>query len=276
MFTRTHPAPFKRQVQRSFDATAPGYGMPGDFHWDFARRLVERAPIHPAQRLLDVATGSAPAAILAAARMGQHGQVIACDLSVGMVKMAQQRLATMGQSHVSVVVGDAEALPVQTNSVDGILCSSSIVWFPNIGHALHEWYRVVRPGGWIAFSCFGGFARPTTNSLVIDLLRPYGITYPELNLPLNTAGKCQNMVAAAGFEQISVQTAQHQQGTSDPGESFAQAWGLARRFNIMLLPAEVDRIKAQYRMHFRALLAEQDRWNHDYEQFVVARKPQGT
>ena len=273
MFARTQPGAFKRQVQRSFDATTSSYGTPGDFHWDFAQRLVERAPVQPGQTLLDVATGSAPAAILAAQHVGLHGHIIASDLSLGMIRLAQQHLAATGYGNVSLVAGDAEALPVRTSSMDGILCSSAIVWFPNIPRVLGEWYRIVRPGGWIAFSCFGGLASQMVNELVIDLLAPYGITYPELTAPLNTPHKCRAVVAATGFEQTTVQTARHQQFATDSDASFAQAWGLACRFNVTLPPAAMDAIRAQYRVRFQALLHDQDRWNHDYEQFVVAYKP---
>lgn len=273
MFARTQPASFKRQVQRSFDQTAPTYGTPGDFHWDFARRLVERAPIQPGQRLLDVATGSAPAAVLAADRVGSHGRVIASDLSKGMIRLAQQRCAATGTKHVALLACDAEALPVRADSVDGVLCSSAIVWFPNIAAAIHEWHRIVRRGGWIAFSCFGGLASQTINDLLIDLLAPHGVTYPNIPVPLSTPNKCRVLVESAGFEQVTVQTAHHQQFTTDPDASFAQAWGLARRFGITLPPPMIDTIKAQYRVRFQASLPDQARWNHDYEQFVVARKP---
>jgi SAM-dependent methyltransferase len=160
--------------------------------------------------------------------------------------------------------------------MEGIVSSSALVWFPNIPHALREWYRILRGGGWIAFSCFGGSARQTINEVVIDLLRPHGIAYPELTAPLNSPDKCRAMVETAGFVQVTVQTAQHQHFTTDPDASFVQAWGLPRRFNITLPPAELDTIKAQYRVRFQDLLMSQDRWNHDYEQFVVAYKPHGT
>lgn len=276
MFARTQSSAFKRQVQQSFDATAPSYGMPGDFHWNFAQRLVDHAPRQPNQTVLDVATGTAPAAIMAAERVKPHGCIIASDLSVGMVQLARQHVARMALPNLALLAADAEHLPIQTATIDGVLCSSSIVWFPNIAQALREWQRVVRPGGWMAFSCFGGTARQTINTLVIDLLRPYGRTYPELNTPLNTADKCRTLVAAAGFAHVTVHTAQYQQFTTAPDASFAQAWGLARRFNITLPPTDLDTIKAQYRVRFQALLAEQDQWNHDYEQFVVAYKPHET
>jgi protein-L-isoaspartate(D-aspartate) O-methyltransferase len=193
-----------------------------------------------------------------------------------MVQLAHHHIVRLALPNLALVVADAEHLPIRSTTMDGVLCSSAIVWFPDIAQALREWQRLVCPGGWVAFSCFGGGARQTINTLVIELLRPYRVTYPELNTPLNTPDKCRTLVEAAGFDHVRVHTAQHQQFTTDPEASFAQAWGLARRFNIVLPPAEMDVIKAQYQVRFQALLANQERWNQDYEQFVVAYKPHAT
>lgn len=273
MFTRDEPITFKRQVRQSFDATDLSYGTAGDFHWNFAQRLVERAPVQRGQHILDIATGSAPAAILAAQRVQENGRVFGIDLSPGIVKLAQQHITAAGLTTVQVVVGDAEALPIASSQVNGILCSSAIVWFPDIPQALREWYRVLWPNGWIAFSCFGGPARQTINELLLELLAPYGISYPELNTPLNSPAKCRALVEAAGFTEITVHTAQHQRFTTKLNASFTQAWTSGSRFSITLPAADVDVIKAQYQARFQQLLAHQDVWNQDYEQFVVARKP---
>ncbi len=138
MFERTQPTTWKRQVQRSFDATGPGYGTPGDFHWEFAQRLVEHAPLQAGQTVLDVATGTAPAAMLAAARVGPQGSILASDLSVGMVQLARQHIVRLAVPNIALVAADAEHLPMRSATMDGVLCSSSIVWFPHIGRALRE------------------------------------------------------------------------------------------------------------------------------------------
>src|SRR5579862_6941183 len=64
MVERTNSDVFRQQVQAAFDVTGPAYGTPGDFHWPFAERLIHRAPLAPGQHVLDVATGTAPAAIM--------------------------------------------------------------------------------------------------------------------------------------------------------------------------------------------------------------------
>ena len=229
-------------------------------------------PVQEGQTLLDVATGTAPAAILATSMVGWGGRVIGIDISPGILQHAKRNIARARLSNAYLQVGDAEYLPFQSNCFDGVLCSSAIVWFPDILRALREWYRVVRPSGWIAFSCFGGPARQTINNLVIQLLRPYGITYPELNTPLNTPEKCREMVRAAGFVQTTVSVAQEQQFTTDPEISFMQAWASGTRFNIHLSDKHIANIRTQYMKQFAQLVRDQAEWNHDYEQYVVAYK----
>jgi hypothetical protein len=82
------------------------------------------------------------------------------------------------------------------------------------------------------------------------------------------------MVQGAGFDRITVQIAQEQQLTIDPDVSFKQAWACSSRFGIQLAPEKLDRIKAQYIGQFTRLVQNQEEWNHDYEQYVVAHKPQ--
>jgi ubiquinone/menaquinone biosynthesis C-methylase UbiE len=170
-FSYTEPERFKQQVRAGFDATPAYYGTEGDFHWEFAKRLIARAPLRPGQAVVDVATGTAPAAIMAAQIVGPAGSVIGIDISPGMLRHANRNIAAANVPNIHLQVGDAECLPFRESSFDGVLCSSAIAWFPDIQRALTEWHRVVQPGGWIAFSCFGGPARQTINDLVIQLLQ---------------------------------------------------------------------------------------------------------
>ena len=270
MFGRERPDQFKQQISKSFDATRRKYGVQGSFHWEFARRLVERAPLQSGQAVMDVATGTAPAAIMAAQIVGTEGYVIGIDISSGMLKLARLSLAEVGLENIHLIRGDAEQLMFPNQRFNGVLCSSAIVWFPDIPRALREWHRVLKLGGWIAFSCFGGPARETINNLVLDLLKSYNILYPELNEPLNTPEKCRRMVEEAGFTRVTVHTDQNTQFTTDPEASFRQAWASVSRFNIDLDSSQIAQIREQYIAQFTRLTPRQDIWNHDYEQFVIA------
>jgi protein-L-isoaspartate(D-aspartate) O-methyltransferase len=274
MIEREDPEAFKHRVQAAFDITGSAYGTAGDFHWQFAERLVGHAPLHLGQRVLDVATGTAPAAILAARLIGPTGLVVGVDLSPGMLTHAQRNIAAAGVASILLMRGDAARLPFLDEQFDVILCSSSIVWFPSIPAALREWRRVLRPGGWLAFSCFGGAARYTTQTLLGAALRPYGIQYFDLNEPLNTPQKCLGALQDAGFARIRIHVEREQMFTSDPGESFEQACGGLRRLRIQLGAEQLEHARTRYIAAFQDLLATQYSWNHDFEQFVVAQRPQ--
>jgi arsenite methyltransferase len=53
---------------------------------------------------------------------------------------------------VKFLVGDAEALPLEDGSVDGVLCECSLCTFPDKERAAAELARVLRPGGRLALS----------------------------------------------------------------------------------------------------------------------------
>lgn len=45
------------------------------------------------------------------------------------------------------IIGDAEAMPIESDSVDGIVCSQMLEHVPHPWKALAEMHRVLRPGG---------------------------------------------------------------------------------------------------------------------------------
>jgi ubiquinone/menaquinone biosynthesis C-methylase UbiE len=263
---------FKQQVRASFDATPPDYGTHGDFHWQFADRLVAHTPLQPGHIVLDVATGTAPAALIAAARVSSNGYVVGLDFSSGILTHARRNIIAAGARNFTLVCGDAEAIPLCDSCMDVILCSSAIVWLPDIPRALGNWYRVLRPGGWVAFSCFGGPARQAIIALLSGLLKKIGQVLPELNAPLNTPAKCRQMLLDAGYRNIAVHTGHDNQLPQTAEESFEWAWAGRARFNINVTPSELQTLKALYRIAFAELALEQPEWNHDYEQYVVAQR----
>jgi ubiquinone/menaquinone biosynthesis C-methylase UbiE len=272
MVERTNPEEFRHLVQAAFDATGPAYGTPGDFHWQFAERLLQHARLYPGQRVLDIATGTGPAAIMAARIVGACGQVVGVDLSPGMLAHARRNIAASGVPSIMLMRGSGDELPFLDEQFDAVLCSSSIVRFPNISCALREWYRVLKPAGWVAFSCFGGLARYTTQTLLGSVLQPYGIVYFDLNEPLNTPEKCWQAAEDAGFVHVRVHVDREMAPTTDPQESFDQAYGGVRRLQLQLDPSQIEQVRAAYIAGFREQLTTREVWNHDFEQFVVAQR----
>jgi demethylmenaquinone methyltransferase/2-methoxy-6-polyprenyl-1,4-benzoquinol methylase len=87
--------------------------------------------------VLDVAAGTAVSTVeIAAAGV----TAIACDFSLGMLRAGASRA-------VPKVAGDAMALPLADESVDGVVISFGLRNVADPDAALREFRRVTRPGG---------------------------------------------------------------------------------------------------------------------------------
>jgi SAM-dependent methyltransferase len=156
----------------------------GDFHVVAARialvaeHLVDAADLHAGSRVLDVATGSANAAI-AAARLGCR--VVGVDYVPELLVRGRQRAAAEGLD-LELLEGDAEALPFPDASFDAVTSVFGSMFAPNHAQAASELLRVVRPGGTIALASW------TPDGFIGDLFRiqasyvppPPGVRSPML------------------------------------------------------------------------------------------------
>jgi SAM-dependent methyltransferase len=93
--------------------------------------------------LLDVATGTGNAAILAAAK-GAH--VTGLDLTPELFATARERAAAVGVE-VDWVEGDAEAMPFADASFDRVLSTLGVQFAPRHEQVAGELVRLLRPGG---------------------------------------------------------------------------------------------------------------------------------
>lgn len=94
--------------------------------------------------------------------------VIGIDLSMGMLQQAQiqahceNSATSMSQSKprtLNWVCGDAQSLPIQTASVDGVFSSMALQWCMPIEQAFSEVMRVIKAGGraWLGLMIDGSF-----------------------------------------------------------------------------------------------------------------------
>jgi SAM-dependent methyltransferase len=84
-----------------------------------------------------------------------YRHVFACDLTPRAVELAQKSIEVFGLSGDPVIeVGNAEELPYPEQSFDHINCQGVIHHTPNPGKCLHEFSRVLKPGGSLCFSVY--------------------------------------------------------------------------------------------------------------------------
>lgn len=148
----TAALPDKRQVAASFSRAAASYDAVAELQRHVGTQLLERLPVSlQPHRWLDLGSGTGYFTRALGERYGQ-GMGLAVDIAEGMLRHARPQ---GGAAHF--IAGDAEALPLQTASVDLLFSSLALQWCADFPRVLSEAQRVLRPGGVLAFSslCVG-------------------------------------------------------------------------------------------------------------------------
>jgi len=119
------------------------------------RALVRAIDPQPAQRLLDVATGTGMVAAALASRSGC--QVVALDQSEAMLDGARARLRGNPRlgAQITLVAGEAERLPFADGEFDGLSFTYLLRYVDDRAATMRELARVVKPGGRIGMVEFG-------------------------------------------------------------------------------------------------------------------------
>jgi demethylmenaquinone methyltransferase / 2-methoxy-6-polyprenyl-1,4-benzoquinol methylase len=97
--------------------------------------------------LLDVAGGTGDIAFRAAEKAGTGFKATVCDINSDMLAVGRERAAARHfEDRVSFVEGNAEELAFANTSFDAYTIAFGIRNVPRIDQALHEAFRVLRPG----------------------------------------------------------------------------------------------------------------------------------
>jgi ubiquinone/menaquinone biosynthesis C-methylase UbiE len=116
--------------------------------------LIEVARILPGLIILAIASGTVEPAFTLAKAVGPDGRVIATDLAPDMLAAAEENARGDGLANLSSQA-DAHALPFPDESFDRVTCRFGVMYFAEVGQALGEIRRVLRPGGLIALAAWG-------------------------------------------------------------------------------------------------------------------------
>lgn len=145
----------EKTVQKMFSSIARYYDLNNSLlsfglHHAWKKKTLDLLDLHPDNKVLDIGSGTADLSILAAERLGEHGFVIATDLNEPMLSIGKNKIDTRRLKHVSVALANAERLPFRDASFDAILTGFCMRNVSNLGQALGEIYRLLKPGGKMA------------------------------------------------------------------------------------------------------------------------------
>ena len=138
------------RIARRYDFVNRVLSLGLDKSW--RRRTVRALALADATspRVLDLATGTGDLAV-DIARILPRAAVIGLDPSPGMLGIARDKMAKKQLAErVTLVEGDAQALPYADGEMDAVTIAFGIRNVPDRTRALREMARVVRPGGRIA------------------------------------------------------------------------------------------------------------------------------
>ncbi|MFD4404607.1 class I SAM-dependent methyltransferase [Nocardia sp. NPDC058499] len=121
---------------------AGDYPLMGRHLQSAAEAAVEAAAVGPSDRVVDIATGTGNAALLAA---GRGGRVAGIDFEPALLRLAAERAHCAG-SDVQWLCGDLEALPVPDRSADVVLSVFGAMYATDHQAAARELARVAAPG----------------------------------------------------------------------------------------------------------------------------------
>lgn len=118
---------------------------------ELTSRLARALAVGPGRLVVDVASGRGASTVQVARETGCAA--IGVELSPASVEIARATAQQAGLAErARFVEGDAESLPFDDASADGVICECALCTFPDKRRAVAEIARVLKPGGILALS----------------------------------------------------------------------------------------------------------------------------
>lgn len=205
-----------------------------------ALAAVVAAAVGPDDRVLDVATGTGNAALLAA----DHSRhVVGVDFEPALLGVAEQRALASGRS-VRWLVGDVSALPVDDSSADVVLSVFGAMYAADHDAAVRELARVAAPGARIVLASWTpGGVQPAMG----QVLSPYLPAPPDSTGPPSRWGDPDALASMLGRHDLRM-------GEPAYGRVFLRFAGAAAGADFLIRTAghvvsEQARLEAEGRWH---------------------------
>ena len=219
----------------------------------FVEALLDAAGVTAGMRVLDLCSGTGLVAAAAAAR---GAEPVGLDFSPAMLEVARA-----GHSGIRFEQGDAKAPPFADASFDAVLCNFGVHHLPDPQRGLIGAFRVLRPGGTVAFTTWAAPDQNIPWQLLRDAIRacgdPAAAKTPPPGGNLGTGEAVLRLLHAAGFVTAQTESVHREWHLDRAGELIASLRrGTVRTAALIAaqpasampaIEAEIARLAAPYR-----------------------------
>ena len=171
----------------------------------FAEDLTERLRGFAGEHVLELAAGTG----IVTGRLAQvlpKAKIVATDLNQAMLDVASAKFTA---PQVTYRQADAQALPFDDSRFDAVICQFGVMFFPDKPGAYREAWRVLKPGGRLAFNVWDRIEANAVTKTVADAVASAFPQDPPRFLDrvphgYHDEGAIRDALGQAGFEDIAV------------------------------------------------------------------------
>jgi len=191
--------------------------------------LLARLGLGGGERVLEIGPGTGALTLPLANAVGEHGRVVAIDISEPMLGLARQRVGERGLRNVTLLLGDAQVFEFERGAFDLATSRMGVMFFADPAAAFRNIGSALKPGGRLVFACWGPLAENRHWLISYDIaVRHLGQPAPP---PVHAPGPLafanpdyiRGFLAAAGLDEIVIERAHPTIICGGPEEEAQQA-----------------------------------------------------
>jgi SAM-dependent methyltransferase len=191
--------------------------------------LLARLGITGGENVLEIGCGTGALTVPLAAAVGDHGRLVAVDISEPMLGVARQRVEERGLHNVKLLLADAQVFEFEPAVFDLATSRMGVMFFADPTAAFRNIAGALKPGGRLIFACWGPLTENRHWLISYDIaLRHLGPPSPQpANAPSPLAfgdpDYVHRVLAGAGFAEVTVERAHPTIVGGSPEEEAQQA-----------------------------------------------------